>query len=73
MLFRLASKFALIAITALLLTGCGAADRLANIGKAPSLTSIDDPTAAPGYKPVSLPMPPPEQPVYQANVYEREL
>ena len=33
----------------------------------PSLTAIDDPTASPGYKPVSLPMPPPEQPVYQAN------
>jgi flagellar L-ring protein precursor FlgH len=49
------------------LSGCGAADRLANIGRAPSLSAIDDPTASPGYKPVSLPMPPREQPVYQAN------
>jgi flagellar L-ring protein precursor FlgH len=54
-------------IAALLLPGCGAADRLANIGKAPALSAIDDPTASPGYKPVSLPMPPPEQPVYQPN------
>jgi flagellar L-ring protein precursor FlgH len=30
-----------------MLTGCGAADRLANIGKAPTLSAIDDPTAAP--------------------------
>lgn len=50
-----------------MLTGCGAADRLANVGKAPTLSAIDDPTAAPGYKPVSLPMPPPEQPTYQPN------
>jgi flagellar L-ring protein FlgH len=56
-----------LAILTLLLPGCGAADRLANIGRPPSLSAIDNPTASPGYKPVSLPMPPPEQPVYQAN------
>jgi flagellar L-ring protein precursor FlgH len=61
------SNLALALAACLVLAGCGAADRLANVGKAPSLTAIEDPTATPGYKPVSLPMPPPEQPVYQAN------
>jgi flagellar L-ring protein precursor FlgH len=62
-----ALRIAVFIVLALSLAGCGAADRLANIGRAPSLSAIDDPTAQPGYKPVSLPMPPPEQPVYQAN------
>ena len=61
------SRFLLTGLAAISLAGCGAADRLSNVGKAPSLSAIDDPTASPGYKPVSLPMPPPEQPVYQAN------
>jgi flagellar L-ring protein precursor FlgH len=61
------SRILAATLACLVLAGCGAADRLANVGKAPNLTAIDDPTASPGYKPVSLPMPPPEQPVYQAN------
>ena len=61
------SRLVFVSLAAASLGGCGAADRLANIGKAPSLSAIENPTAAAGYKPVSLPMPPPEQPVYQAN------
>src|SRR3954447_26840673 len=61
------SRILAATLACLVLAGCGAADRLANVGQAPNLTAIDDPTASPGYKPVSLPMPPPEQPVYQAN------
>jgi flagellar L-ring protein precursor FlgH len=57
----------LLAVLASALAGCSAADRLASVGKAPSLTAIDDPTATPGYKPVSLPMPSAEPPVYRAN------
>ena len=60
-------RFLLTGLATISLAGCGAADRLANVGKAPSLSAIEDPTATPGYKPVSLPMPAPEQPVYQAN------
>jgi len=62
-----ALRFLLVLLAPLALAGCGAADRLANVGRAPALSAIDNPTASPGYKPVSLPMPPPEQPVYQAN------
>lgn len=39
------------------LGACGAADRLANVGQAPALSPIEDPTASKGYKPVQMPMP----------------
>lgn len=61
------AKLCLAGLAALTLGSCGMADRLANIGKAPNLSAIDDPTASPGYKPVSLPMPEPEKPIFQAN------
>ncbi|MGB4057310.1 MAG: flagellar basal body L-ring protein FlgH [Alphaproteobacteria bacterium] len=44
----------------LLLSGCGSVDRLNNIGKAPEMTSIANPTTQAGYTPVSLPMPAPK-------------
>lgn len=43
--------------TSALLSGCSAADRLANIGEAPIQSKIQNPTAKPGYQPVSMPMP----------------
>lgn len=50
---------------AVALAGCGnTLDRLSNIGKEPKLAAIQDPTASPGYKPVSMPMPAPEPPAY---------
>lgn len=42
------------------LTGCGAAERLENIGKAPTTTKIANPVSQPEYQPVSLPMPAPQ-------------
>ena len=59
---------ALALLAAFALAGCsGTIDRLENIGKAPKLASIEDPTAQAGYKPVSLPMPPPDPPAYAPN------
>ena len=52
-------RFAMIAAAATSLTACGAASRIADIGKAPELSTIQDPQARPGYQPVSLPMPTP--------------
>jgi flagellar L-ring protein precursor FlgH len=49
------------------LGGCAAIDRLKNVGEQPKLTSIDNPTAAPGYKPVQMPMPAPQPAVYNPN------
>jgi flagellar L-ring protein precursor FlgH len=48
-------------------SGCSSIDRLSQIGEQPRLTSIDNPTAAPGYKPVQMPMPKPETASYNAN------
>jgi flagellar L-ring protein precursor FlgH len=47
--------------------GCSSIDRLSQIGEKPKLSSIDNPTAAPGYKPVQMPMPKPEAVSYNAN------
>lgn len=49
------------------LTGCNTMDRLASIGEEPRLSAIADPTAQPGYNPVSMPMPAPEPVAYQPN------
>ena len=72
MLFR--SSITRFALTASLLTivgltggGCSSIDRLSQIGETPKLSSIDNPTTAPGYKPVQMPMPKPEAVSYNAN------
>jgi flagellar L-ring protein FlgH len=54
------------------LGGCGATDRLADVGKAPALSAITDPTAAAGYKPVQMPMPSPEPVNFAANSLWRQ-
>ena len=53
--------------TASLASGCSSIDRLSAIGEKPALTSIENPTAQPGYKPVQMPMPKPEPASYAAN------
>jgi flagellar L-ring protein FlgH len=58
---------ALLLAASLSLGACGTSDRLANIGKAPPLSSIDDPTTQPGYKPVRMPMPQVRTPVFASN------
>ncbi len=56
MLRNSASTATLIAL-AVALTGCSAAQRLKNIGEVPAMTKIQDPTQAPGYQPVAMPVP----------------
>src|SRR5260221_3717488 len=51
---------AVITVLGMLLSGCNAFDRMANIGEKPPLSPIENPLSAPGYRPVSLPMPPPQ-------------
>jgi flagellar L-ring protein FlgH len=48
-------------------SGCSAIDRLSQIGETPKLAAVDNPTSAPGYKPVQMPMPKPETVSYNAN------
>jgi flagellar L-ring protein precursor FlgH len=56
-----------IVMLAALLGGCSSIDRLRTIGEAPPLTPINNPTTAPGYKPVQMPMPMPQPASYNPN------
>jgi len=64
---RFALTASLLAIVSFAGGGCSSIDRLSQIGETPKLSSIDNPTAAPGYKPVQMPMPKPEAVSYNAN------
>src|SRR3979490_2066848 len=63
---RLVLTSALVSLAAVA-SGCSSIDRLSQIGEKPKLTEIEDPTTQPGYKPVQMPMPKPEQASYNAN------
>ena len=63
---RLALTGALLSLAAVA-SGCSSIDRLSQIGEKPKLTEIENPTTQPGYKPVQMPMPKPEQASYNAN------
>jgi flagellar L-ring protein precursor FlgH len=63
---RLASVIGVTIGTALL-SGCASIDRLLNVGEQPALSSIENPTTQPGYKPVQMPMPVPQPASYSPN------
>jgi flagellar L-ring protein precursor FlgH len=72
LMFRSSSFKRLVSTTSLLALlsatgGCSGINRLSQIGEQPKLSSIDNPTAQPGYKPVQMPMPKPEAVSYNAN------
>ncbi|MEN0086800.1 MAG: flagellar basal body L-ring protein FlgH [Pseudomonadota bacterium] len=56
-----------LALTCVGVTACGTGDRLKDIGKAPALSAIENPTAARNYRPVQMPMPTPRQEVFEDN------
>lgn len=60
---RTATTLTTLILGASMLTACGTADRLANVGKGPAFSSIEDPSLSPNYQPVRLPMP--EAPVVE--------
>src|SRR5580693_4094111 len=69
----LITKFKRIALAGTMLSvvgltgGCAGIDRLSQIGEQPKLSSIENPTTQPGYKPVQMPMPKPETVSYNPN------
>jgi flagellar L-ring protein precursor FlgH len=65
--FTLLRSSAGVTLMGLLLGSCAAFDRLKLIGDPPPLSSIDNPTAKPGYKPVQMPMPTPQPASYNPN------
>ena len=50
-------RAAVFAAAALALSGCNMIEKLSEVGGEPKTSRIEDPTQAPGYKPVSMPMP----------------
>lgn len=62
---------ALALAVALLLSGCGALSRLAEIGRPPGMTPSADPTKEPGWRPITMPMPKRETTPNQANALWR--
>ena len=60
-------KIAAILTLTVALGACNTMDRLANVGNAPVLTQIQDPTTLAGYQPVNMPMPAPMADTYQSN------
>ncbi len=60
-------KFYLFMMAGSLLGGCSTADRIAKIGEVPEMTKIANPMTDPGYQPVSLPMPKPQNIKPQQN------
>lgn len=67
-----ALRLAALVAAGLSLAACGAADRLANVGRAPALSPIEDPTAQAGYKPVRMPMPDMEPAAFASNSLWRQ-
>jgi flagellar L-ring protein precursor FlgH len=57
----------LVAGVALAISGCNTLTRLSEVGTEPRMTGITNPTQAPGYRPVSLPMPTPQVPTDNPN------
>ncbi|MGE0254107.1 MAG: flagellar basal body L-ring protein FlgH [Alphaproteobacteria bacterium] len=64
---RAVATAATLAVSMLALGGCNALNRLANVGEEPPLTQIENPTQAPGYRSVSMPMPAPRPVERNAN------
>lgn len=60
-------KATLMLLACSALGACSAADRIANIGQAPEMSTIVNPTTQKGYQPVSLPMPSPKNAYPQKN------
>jgi len=51
------SKSILIGLSAICLTACTALDRMAELGDAPAMSTIENPTMQADYRPISMPMP----------------
>lgn len=52
-----AAKFAALTALGISLTACNALDRMSEVGQAPALAPIENPTQRPGFTSVNMPMP----------------
>ncbi len=60
-------RAALLLATALALSGCGSLSRLSEVGRPPDMSPITNPVQDPNWRPVSMPMPRPEQVPTEVN------
>ncbi len=60
-------RCALLSSVAVVNCSCSSIDRLKNVGEQPSLSTVDNPTTKPGYKPVQMPMPTPQPATFNPN------
>jgi len=58
--------------SAVLLSACGTAERLSRVGRAPDMSPVTNPTNDPSWRPVSMPMPNPQDTPLAANSLWRQ-
>ena len=63
----LLSRITFVTVISMSVSACNVFQRLADIGKTPELSQIQNPTQAENYRPVSMPMPAPVTATRQAN------
>ena len=64
---HLIKKTVLTVVLTAMTTGCAIFGKLADVGKEPELSKIENPTKQKDYKPVDMPMPTPETPYANVN------
>lgn len=62
-----AGRLLTVLLVSTALAGCNAFSRINDLGQAPELAPIENPVNRHGYRPVTMPMPAPEQPIRHAN------
>jgi flagellar L-ring protein precursor FlgH len=69
---RRVAHYGAIVACGLALSGCGALQRLSEVGRAPEMSKSGDPTRDPNYRPMTMPMPKPETAPNEANALWRQ-
>lgn len=64
---NLRSRVLALSALTIALAGCSTLEKLSQVGNAPPLSPIENPQTTPGYRPVSMPMPPITPVVFQSN------
>ena len=65
-------RLPLVLLAAVSLSACSTAERLSRLGQGPELAGIENPTADPRWRPVTMPMPNPSDPPLQNNSLWRQ-
>ena len=65
-------KVSALGMILVIMSGCNALTRLSEVGEAPKISNIENPTSKPGYQPVDMPMPAPQIATPNPNSLWRE-